>query len=556
MTNFKIEFTHPWLLLVLVLAIGFALFTYFRSGKRYRKNRNRIVSLVLHIIVTVLCVTILAGVTFSYDQPNPDNEVLLVVDVSDSGEEATQRRNEFVKSVIDKGGENFKIGVVTFGYDQVYAVPLTNDSKNIYQDYLDATLPDTSASDIASALAFAKEKIVTPQTAKIVLVSDGMQTDTNALSTIKSIVDEGITVDTAYYASDYPNDLQIVGVTLPDYNVIVGETFKVSLDVQSSFVGTATISISNIDTNNNNRSDETEFVVDVVADMQTIELEYRLPMPHLYQLNFSIQSDNDVLTNNNVYCSYLELISFDEILIVETYENEGAKLEDLLVSYEYEVTRVNVKDPTFPAELSDLRQYDQVIMANVSSKDLPAGFDKILTQYVEELGGGLFTVGGNRYKADGTVETDSYGSVVANAYNYGDNFNPNIQTEDEHPNPAYQELLPVKAEKYSPPVGVILIIDRSGSMGGDYGSETKLEWAKKGAKACIEALTSRDYVGVLTLEDYYNEDAQLTPVPRKSEVIKAIDNITLGGGTVFRVRWKEQAQHCLPTNLSKNATSY
>ena len=210
MTNLKFEFTHPLLLLTLIVAIGFALYTFFRSGKRYRKNRNRIASLALHILITVLCVSVLAGVSISYDVPNSENEVMLVVDVSDSGQDATIRRNNFVKSIIDEGGQDFKMGIVTFGYDQVYAVPLTNKSSTIYEKFLDADLPDTSATDVYSALVYARERITNPQTAKIVLISDGMQTDNNVLGIIKSIVLEGIKVDTAYYPSMFTSDYVVV----------------------------------------------------------------------------------------------------------------------------------------------------------------------------------------------------------------------------------------------------------------------------------------------------------------------------------------------------------
>ncbi|MBO5867188.1 MAG: VWA domain-containing protein, partial [Clostridia bacterium] len=316
MTNFKFEFTHPLLLLTLIVAIGFALYSFFSSGKRYRRNRNRIVSLVLHIVIMVLCISVLAGITISFDEPNTENEVMLVVDVSDSGLEATTRRNDFVKSIIDEGGDNFKIGIVTFGYDQVYAVPLTNRASTIYDKFINADLPDTSASDVNSALAFAKERITNPQTAKIVLISDGMQTDNNALGIIKSIVMEGTKVDTAYYPSMYGNDLQVVNVTTPDYNVIAGETFKLAVDIQSSFVGSAKITLTDIHANG---TTATDYYVDIVDDMQTIELDCSLALPGLHQLRLKVESDNDTISENNVYCTYMDLKVFDKILLVEKY---------------------------------------------------------------------------------------------------------------------------------------------------------------------------------------------------------------------------------------------
>ena len=68
-------------------------------------------------------------------------------------------------------------------------------------------------------------------------------------------------------------------------------------------------------------------------------------------------------------------------------------------------------------------------------------------------GGALFTVGGSN--TDGT----------AHAYNVAD-----MQGT------LYQQMLPVLATNYVPPIGLMVIIDRSGSMGGE-----KLEAARTGA---------------------------------------------------------------------------
>lgn len=85
MTNFQIEFAHPWLLLLIIPALFFALFPYFRMQKRYRKTRNRITSIVLHLMVMVLSITVLSGINFKYEVPNTQNEIILLVDSSFSG---------------------------------------------------------------------------------------------------------------------------------------------------------------------------------------------------------------------------------------------------------------------------------------------------------------------------------------------------------------------------------------------------------------------------------------------------------------------------------------
>ena len=128
MTNFSITFSKPWLLLLLLVpAALLTLIPYFRLNKRYRCTRNRIASMALHVVIMVLAISLLAGLAIDYDLPNDKNEVILLVDASFSEEALTEEKNQFIKAVVDSNNSAFKLGIVTFGYDQVYAAELTKD---------------------------------------------------------------------------------------------------------------------------------------------------------------------------------------------------------------------------------------------------------------------------------------------------------------------------------------------------------------------------------------------------------------------------------------------
>ena len=154
--------------------------------------------------------------------------------------------------------------------------------------------------------------------------------------------------------------------------------------------------------------------------------------------------------------------------------DEAKNLKDLLVAENelLEIDIVNTFDSTkMPTTVDQLRAYDQVVLVNIANADMPAGFDEILYKYVYEVGGGLLTVGGNQVDENGSVVLDSKGEVVANAYNRED-----MRTEAGG-DTLYQQMLPVQAIDYTPPIGVMIIIDRSGSMDGSYSAghnDTKL----------------------------------------------------------------------------------
>ena len=117
MAHFRINFQSPWYLLLLIPAIAFTLIPYFRSPKKYRRNRNRITSIVLHAIVMVLGIAVLAGTTFEYELPKKENALILLVDKSHSGESAASDKDSFVYEVLKSANSKVKVYVLTRGAD-------------------------------------------------------------------------------------------------------------------------------------------------------------------------------------------------------------------------------------------------------------------------------------------------------------------------------------------------------------------------------------------------------------------------------------------------------
>ena len=88
--------------------------------------------MVLHLVIMVFCITVLSGMYFTYDTPNTNNEVLILVDMSYSNSDNSDMKDDFVKSVIDESASQYRVGVVTFGYNQVYAAPFSTDTEEVY----------------------------------------------------------------------------------------------------------------------------------------------------------------------------------------------------------------------------------------------------------------------------------------------------------------------------------------------------------------------------------------------------------------------------------------
>ena len=512
MQNFRINFTHPWLLLLLIPAIALTLLPYFRADKKYRKTRNRILSMVFHGLAITLAITLLAGITFSYEKPNLENELIILVDNSDSNEENADAKSDFVQSLISISDGKYRLGVVTFGHGQVLTGEMSYDVNKVLENYLTADLPDTTATDIASALKYAKSLFKNPETSKIVLVSDGYETDNAATSVIKAIAAEGVKVDTVCYPNETHDELQIYSVKTPDTRIILGDNFITELTVKSNLKGEKEATLLAYD------NDELIGTVEVVLDgaEQTFELALALDERGMHELRFEIQCDDDTVEQNNSYRVYINLEAFDNVLLIEHKEGDGKRLADIL-NETFVVTDISLSDDLaeMPRTIEQMAEYEQIILVNVAYSDMPAGFEELLNEYVYNLGGGLFTVGG---------ELDDIGGVkVPHAYN----------RNDIAASTYFKQMLPVNAIDYTPPIAVMIVVDASASM-----SMGKLDAAKEGAEGCLDALNDRDFCGVMSFQTRASEELAILPVSQRDLIRDTIRDIGEGddgahGGTIF-----------------------
>lgn len=513
MSNFKIEFSHPWFLLLLIPALILTLYPYFRLQKKYRRNRNRVISVILHGMIMLLSVLLVSGFTFHYDVPNKENEILLLVDASYSNREEKERREDFITSVINDCGDNYRIGIVKFGFDQKFVAPFSNDAHEVYRQYLSSEDPDIEGTDIAAALKYAGGLFQNPKAAKIVLISDGIETDGDAAAVIRSVAATGVKVDAVCLDNQEFPEVQLIDVIRPDYNLTVGVEFTLELILQNN-MGEKEEIVSVTVMDGETESEPQSFAL--FGGVQTIELSHTFSEPGLHELRFVIKNEEDRILDNNSYYTYIDMKVFDKILLIEKDEGESEMLLSAL-SENYDVRDFSIEKDLadLPTDVEGLCEYDQVLLVNIANDDLPAGFDELLYTFVNDLGGGMFTLGGNN-------DTAPDGTIIPHAYNRDDMFGTLLQ-----------QMLPVHVINYTPPVAVMLVIDCSGSMGS--GERNNLFLAKQGALSCLDALGSQDFCGVIAFDSSSSESLQLTPMTQKELIREKILSLPEKGegSTIF-----------------------
>ncbi len=531
MSDFQISFTEPLYLLALIPALALTFYTYFRLSKKFRRTRNRVISITLHILITVMITCLLAGLTFKYNIRNEGNNVLFVVDVSETSEKSAKERDDFLEMIInDCANDGYGVGVVTFGYTQVYAAPISNDASKAYSDYLNAPKPDTSATDIASALTYAKNLIVDgfePATTKIVLVTDGKETDGNALGIIRNIVSTGIKINTVYFDEEKNivdgqiienSELQVVDIRLPERHVDVNEDFELKVAVKSKQPMDATIKF--ID---NGELVATIENVNFATGEQEVKVPHKYLTQGLHELECQLEitkEDGDKVVQNNSFVAYHLVESYNKILILESIQGQSERLKELLITDDvFDVSVCAIDDvDNLPKNINELLQFDQVIMNNIAYSDLPLAsetnklsdnFIDLLYSYVYDYGGNMLTVGG--LTDDGKRE---------HAYNKTDM----MATK-------YQDMLPVQVVDYTPPVATYILIDVSGSM------TSILDDAINGAHTIVDnALDEKDFIGIEALGTKYAMVLGLTSATQKNTIHDAINSVKdakPGGGTNY-----------------------
>ena len=183
-------------------------------------------------------------------------------------------------------------------------------------------------------------------------------------------------------------------------------------------------------------------------------------------------------------------------------DSDLTQTDALRFALEEQSIRVDVRPAEgLPDSLAQLQNYDAVLLSNVPATAFTLRQMETLRSYVQDLGGGLLMLGGDQsFGLGGYADTP------------------------------LEEILPVRTdfekEQEKPSLALLLLIDRSGSMGGQ-----KLELAKDAARAAVELLGPEDQIGVIAFDDQTYWVSELHAAADKPYVLDRIAKMVAGGGT-------------------------
>ncbi|MDD6241003.1 MAG: VWA domain-containing protein, partial [Eubacteriales bacterium] len=176
--------------------------------------------------------------------------------------------------------------------------------------------------------------------------------------------------------------------------------------------------------------------------------------------------------------------------------------------------------PMYPSSIETLEPYDQIVLSDVDVSKVPKkdSFLPALRNFVEEKGKSLFTFG-NVLPLESLTPDEEETTGEDSSSSSTEEPTPLVTT-------TFNEMLPLQYD-YAASHAICLLIDNSGSMDSD----NRMTKAKQGAIACLDILSEKDYISIVTFSDTGKTVQALTSVKNKDQVRRSINKIKSEGGT-------------------------
>ena len=425
-------------------------------------QRQRLLSLAIRTTILTLIVLALAGLTLIL--PTQQTMIVLLTDQSRSIDSAAaEQRDQFVELCKQSIPPDRFGGVLAFG---------TVDS-----------------TDIAAALNPGLAMIPPNYVPHLIVISDGNETRGNVLT---AALQSGAIVSTVPLPSSSEPEVQIADLNMP-HTVRQGEPFYLEAIIQSNVETEGVITIY-----------KGAFkLLEETRQLQTGEnvFRFRQTMDNQRQQEFTVtvNARQDTILDNNRLTGLIFADGKPRVLIIDS---EPRTIRDLTSALREQEITAEVRPPEgVPKTLEDLNNFEAVLLSNVPATAMSNSQMNLLRLYVSELGGGLMMFGSEQ------------------SFGLGGYYKTPIE-----------EILPVqcdfKKEQEKPSLAMCLVIDRSGSMGGQ-----KMELAKDAAKAAVELLTQQDFAAVIAFDNDPYVIVPMQSTAATSAMLSAISTIEAAGGT-------------------------
>lgn len=494
------EFTRPaflWLLLPMVAA---ALYGYARSLSDF-PSRQRLASLITRLLIMILLVLTLAGLTIS--DATREQFVVVAVDQSLSVDGTLATETKEIVDQIEAAKGRAKVVYLPFAAQpaqitevaplwpeaeksappQKSSAPSDNTNPAMNREQRDGT-------DLEAAIEAAAGFMPPGYVSKIVLLSDGNETSGDGLASSSQCT---VPISTIPLPSRLEPEVQVAEIKVPS-EVREGEPFFVEATVLSNHDDEGLLEIFQGDHRvlSERRS--------LKAGENRFKLQQSIERDRMAAFKVRISGlRQDTLLDNNADSGLVYTSGKPRVLIIES---DVSLIQELRYALEDEGIIVDVRPPQgMPDSVAALQNFELLMLSNVPATEITQQQMEVVRTWVQDLGGGFIMLGGEQ------------------SFGLGGYYKTTLE-----------EVLPVRSdfdkEKEKPSLGIVLVIDKSGSMQGE-----KLDMAKAAAQSAVELLSPKDQVAVIAFDGETFVISEMQSAASRGQISEQIAGIQHGGGT-------------------------
>ena len=520
----SINFDNVYLLLIAIPLIVLFTIPFVIAVRKENRNGHNIASQVMHIVMAILIAFAAAGTNITTILT--ETEVFVVADVSYSANKNLDTIDNYIKNL--GLPLNSKLGVVCFGRDYELLCDLGAPEDVI--SVKNATVDD-SETNIAEALTYTGTLFSDEVIKRVVLITDGKQTDDTDNYAIRRAVDSlvarDIKVDAIYLDDNLTEGTPEVQISSVNYteSTFINRVETANVAVQTTFETRAVITLYL------EGEQIQERVVELTVGNNAISFDLITTKGGTYNYEVTIMAEGDVSDYNNTY-TFTQFVASDlKVLIVtqswanctalvEQYATnasidvfEGDSSVALSTKNQYKAQYANNDNINIycynssvsghvdvPWSIEKLCNYDEFVLVDVNLNNIPNSteFIKNIDTAVSMFGKSLITAGNIQMLNANTKELQQLENMLPVRYGVSSE-TPKLYT---------------------------IVIDTSRSM------EDSFKRAKDLAVELLKKLQDNDEVCVVG----FNGDVKVVQPPRaltnRESLMEAINELTVAQGTI------------------------
>lgn len=359
---------------------------------------------------------------------------------------------------------------------------------------------------------------------RLVLLSDGLPTSGDAEAAARLARAANARLDVVALPSTTGPDAAIERLDVPQ-RASAGQVIPVQVVVRSSLAQRAQLTLF-AGPDLVGQQD-----VNLLVGQNTFSIRVTAARAGLSAIRASLSVPQDGIPQNNTLSAAIVVGGPPRILLVAGAPGRGAADEVAPLKAALRAAEIAFDETTagaMPTEIQSLAEYQSLVLANVPARDLSQRAMFSIQSYVRDIGGGLVVIGG------------------PNSYGVGGYFKTPLE-----------ETLPVEMQvrdpKRFPSIAMVIVMDKSGSMGALENGAQKMRLAAEAAARAVELLNEDDEVTVIAFDTLpvdvigpFNGRDRAAYIPR-------IVRIGVGGGGIYIKESLDEAARVLAptTRLTK-----